>query len=78
MKWEDIKKAFKDQWVLIEVEKVDESFNVIEGEVLAHSGDKDEVYKKLLQIRPKEFSVEYTGTIPEDLAVVMVSINENI
>jgi len=27
---------------------------------------------RLLQIRPKEFSVEYTGVIPEDLAVVLV------
>lgn len=78
MKWEDIKSAFKDQWVLIQVEKVDESLNVVEGEVLAHSKDKDEVHKKLLQIRPKEFSIEYTGTIPEDLAVVLVTMNENI
>jgi len=72
MKWEDIKKAFKDQWVLIEVEKVDESFNVVEGKVLAHSKDKNEVYQKLLQTRPKEFSIEYTGVIPEDLAIVMI------
>lgn len=78
MKWQDIKKTFKDQWVLIQVEKVDESLNVVEGEVLAHSKDKDEVYKKLLQIRPKEFSIEYTGMIPEDLAVVLVTMNENI
>jgi hypothetical protein len=72
MKWEDIKKAFKDQWVLIEVEKVDESFNVVEGKVLAHSKDKNEVYQKLLRTRPKEFSIEYTGVIPEDLAIVMI------
>jgi len=72
MKWEDIKKAFKDQWVLIEVEKVDESFNVVEGKVLAHSKDKNEVYQKLLQTRPEEFSIEYTGVIPEDLAIVMI------
>ena len=78
MKWKDIRKAFKDQWVLIQVEKVDESLNVVEGEVLAHSKDKDEAYKKLLQIRPKEFSIEYTGMIPEDLAVVLVAMNENI
>ena len=78
MKWKDIRKAFKDQWVLIQVGKVDESLNVVEGEVLAHSKDKDEVYKKLLQIRPKEFSIEYTGMIPEDLAVVLVTMNENI
>jgi hypothetical protein len=78
MKWENIKKTFKDQWVLIEVEKVDESFNVVEGEVLAHSKDKNEVYQKLLRIRPKEFSIEYTGDIPEDLVIVMVTVNESI
>jgi hypothetical protein len=72
MKWIDIKKNFENQWVLIEVKNVDESFNVLEGEVLANSKDKDEIYQKLLKIRPKEFSIEYTGEVPEDLAVVMV------
>ena len=78
MKWVDIKKKFRNQWVLIEVKNVDESFNVLEGEVLAHSKDKDEIYQKLLKIRPKEFSIEYTGKIPEDLAVVMVISDENL
>lgn len=78
MKWIDIKKSYKDQWVLIEVEKVDKSFNIVEGEVLAHSKDKDEVYQKLLQIRPREFSIEYTGEVPEDLAIVMVILDESI
>jgi hypothetical protein len=78
MKWEDIKTTFKDQWVLIEVQKVDERFNIIEGEVLTHSKDKDEVYQKLLQIRPKEFSIEYTGEVPEDLAIVMANSHESL
>ena len=78
MKWADIKKSYKNQWVLIEVEKVDESFNLLEGDVLAHSKDKDEIYQKLLKIRPKEFSIEYTGEVPEDLAVVMVISDENL
>jgi hypothetical protein len=78
MKWEDIKTTFKNQWVLIEVQKVDERFNIIEGEVLAHSKDKDEVYQKLLQIRPKEFSIEYTGEVPEDLAIVMANTHESL
>jgi len=26
---------------------------------------------KLLEIKPKSFSIEYTGKIPEDLAVVL-------
>ena len=67
------KKSYKNQWVLVAVEKVDVSFNLLEGEVLAHSKDKDEIYQKLLQIRPKEFSIEYTGEVPEDLAVVMAA-----
>jgi aminopeptidase C len=75
MKWKEIQKAFTDQWVLIQVEKVDEFFKVVEGQVLAHSKDKDEVYQRLLQIRPKEFAIEYTGLIPENLAVVLVSTN---
>jgi len=78
MKLIDIKKNFRNQWVLIEVKKVDESFKVLEGEVLAHSKDKDEIYQKLLKIRPKEFSIEYTGEVPEDLAVVMVISDENL
>ena len=78
MKWNDIKKNFENQWVLIEVKNVDESFNVLEGEVLAHSKDKDEIYQELLKIRPKEFSIEYTGEVPEDLAVVMVISGESL
>jgi len=78
MKWVDIKKNFRKQWVLIEVKNVDETFHVLEGEVLAHSKDKDEIYQKLLKIRPKEFSIEYTGEIPEDLAVVMDISDENL
>jgi len=78
VRWEEIKNTFRDEWVLVKVDEVDASFNLLEGEVLAHSKDKDEVYKKLLQIRPTEFAIEYTGEIPEDLAVVMVNVNENI
>lgn len=71
MKWQEIKKMFKEEWVLIEIRRVDEFFKVMEGEVLAHSKDKNEVYKRLLEIRPKEFTIEYTGEIPKDLAVVL-------
>jgi hypothetical protein len=78
MKWKDIKKNFENQWVLIEVKNADENFNVLEGEVLAHSKDKDEIYQELLKIRPKEFSIEYTGEVPEDLAVVMVISGESL
>ncbi len=71
MRWEEIVEGFKDEWVLIYVKEVDDDFNLKEGDVIAHSKDKEEIYRKLLEIRPKNFSIEYTGEIPEDLAVVL-------
>lgn len=72
MKWKDIKETYKDQWVLIEVKEVDRYLNVSEGEVIAHSKDKEDVVKKLLELNPRKFSIDYTGEVPEDLAVVLV------
>ena len=71
MKWKEIVKSFKDEWVLIDVKEVDEDFNLNEGGVIAHAKDKEQIYRKLLELRPKNFSIEYTGKIPEDLAVVL-------
>lgn len=71
MKWEEIIEQYKDEWVLIDVKDINDDFTIKEGEVLAHSKDKEEIYKKLLEIKPKKFSIEYTGKIPEDLAVVL-------
>ncbi len=71
MKWEEIVENFKDEWVLIDVEEVDENFNLNEGNVIAHSKNKEDIYKKLLEIKLKSFSIEYTGKIPEDLSVVL-------
>lgn len=72
MKWKGIIKRFKNEWVLIDVKKVDKYFTIQEGDVIAHSKSKEEIYNKLLKIKPKNFSIEYTGKIPEDLAVVML------
>ncbi|MGR3179467.1 MAG: hypothetical protein ACUZ8E_15595 [Candidatus Anammoxibacter sp.] len=71
MKKEEILKKHRNEWVLIECKQVDENFEVIEGEILYHSKDRDEVYKKLLELRPKDYAIEYTGKVPEDLAVML-------
>ena len=71
MRWEEIKNHYKSEWVLVDVTEVDEGYSVVSGNILAHSQDKEEIYRKLLQIRPKNFTIEYTGQVPEDLAVVL-------
>jgi hypothetical protein len=44
MKWEDIRRQYAGQWVLIEYQQLDEQLNVVEGEVVAHSPEKEEMF----------------------------------
>ena len=70
MKWEEIRQRYAGQWVLIEYRQLDERLNVVEGEVVAHSPEKEEVYKHLLQTQGKNIAVEYAGDFPQDLAAM--------
>jgi hypothetical protein len=69
MRWEEIVKKFKNEWVLIEVKEIDEEYNLKEGKVIAHSKDKSELYGRLLKLKGKELYIDYTGQVPKDLAV---------
>ncbi len=70
MKWEEIRRQYAGQWVLIEYQRLDEQLNVVEGEVIAHSPAKEEIYKSLLQTQGKNIAIEYAGEFPQDLAVM--------
>lgn len=59
MTWEEMKKAYPDEWLLITDYKRDRYGNVVFGVVERHSADKDEVYN-LPRIR-KDAAFEYTG-----------------
>ena len=65
-----IVEKYKDEWVLIEYEELDEDLNVKKGKVIAHSPRKDEIYARLSETRGKNVAIEYTGKLPEDLAVM--------
>lgn len=55
MEWKEIVEKFKDEWILLDVKKVDENLNIEEDEVIAHSRDKmDFLIQFRLEIRPKE------------------------
>ena len=71
MKMEEIRKHYRDEWVLIEYTKLDDDLNVIEGEVIAHSPNKDEIYREIINTKGKDVAIEYLGEIPEDLAVML-------
>ena len=67
----DIEARFDSEWVLIEDPETDTALTVRRGRVRWHSKDRDEVYRKAVELRPARFAILYTGKIPEDSAVVL-------
>ena len=67
----EIESAYESEWVLVEDPQTDEALEVVRGAVLCHSKDRDEVYRKAVELRPGRFAMLYTGRIPEDTAIVL-------
>lgn len=64
MKIEEIKEKYKDEWVLIKVQKTDKLNRPIEGGLIAHSKSRDEIYSKMKETKGHTYTL-YTGKIPE-------------
>jgi len=75
---EEIKEKYPNEWVLIEYKKIDSEFNVIEGHVITHSPAKEVIYKILMETKGKNIVIEFTGRIPEDLAVMFFIFDEKV
>ena len=67
----EIAARFESEWILVEEPETDEKLTVRRGRVRWHSRDRDEVYRKAVELRPGRFAILYTGKIPEDSAVVL-------
>jgi hypothetical protein len=68
---EEIEARFPSEWVLIGDPQTDEGQRLLSGTVLFHSPNRDDVDRKLLELRPPRFGFRYMGTIPEDVALVL-------
>ena len=66
---EEIKARFDAEWILVEDPKVTPQLEVIGGRVLYHSADRDEVYQKAVELRPKHSAYLYTGQMPEHICL---------
>ena len=67
----DIKARYESEWVLVEDPELNDQLEVLSGRVLSHSKDRDEVYQKAVELRPKHSAILYTGTIPQGTAIVL-------
>lgn len=59
MTWEEMKKAYPDEWLLVIDYELNEYGEIITGVVERHSKKKDEVYRLPRLKKPGAF--EYTG-----------------
>jgi hypothetical protein len=57
--------------VLVGDPDVDEGLQVKAGKILAHSKDRDEVYRQARRLKPKRSAIVYTGSLAEDAVVVL-------
>ena len=67
----EIQDRFESEWVLLEDPQTDETQEVRGGRVLFHSKDRDEVYRKAVELRPRRFATLYTGKLPKDSAIIL-------
>ncbi len=63
---EEIKKKFKNKWVLMGVAEEDKLGRTISGKVLANSENRDNTYAMLKNFVGKYVYHFYTGEIPEE------------
>jgi hypothetical protein len=68
---EQIKSEFPLEWVLIGEPQTDEGMRLQGGRVLFHSLNRDDVYRKVVELRLPHFAVRYLGTMPENTALVL-------
>jgi len=71
LSFEEMQHRYAGEWLLIAYTELDDGMNVIRGEVLAHSPDRDEIYGAIASRDGQSVALEYIGAIPEDLAVIL-------
>jgi hypothetical protein len=68
---QEIQHQFDSEWVLLDDPQTNETLEVKAGQVLWHSKDRDEVYRKAVELRPRRFALLFTGKMPEGTAIVL-------
>jgi len=71
MTFEEMQNRYNGEWLLIAYTSVDDNLQIIKGEVLAHSQNKEDIYKALESVKEQPLAIEYVGQVPENLAFIL-------
>ena len=68
----EIRDRYPREWVLIADTESDDLWNVIRGEVLAHSPEREEIDQALTNFQEiRSISIEFIGPIPDEYSVIL-------
>ncbi len=68
---QEIEARYEEEWILVEDPEVTSQMVVTRGKVLCHSKDRDEVYRKAIELRPKHSAYLYTGRVAEGMVMML-------
>ena len=68
---EEIEARYAPEWVLIAEPQIDDEQRLLGGRVVYTSTDRDELYRKAMELKLDRIAVRYLGTWPEDMAFVL-------
>jgi hypothetical protein len=68
---DEMRVNFPDEWVLIADAEYVVPYGVQRGRVVAHSKDRDEVYRVALAQRPNNCAFKYFGFPPEGTTIIL-------
>jgi hypothetical protein len=69
----EIESRFPSEWVLLGDPQTDQYQQVQSGTLLWHSKDREEVYRKAIELpTPKDIAVFYTGPVPAEGTAIVI------
>ncbi len=66
-----IEARFPSEWVLVADPELTDSLTVVRGQVVWHSPNRDDVYRRARELRPRHSAILYTGMLSDEAAVVL-------
>jgi hypothetical protein len=69
--WNQIEDLYQDEWVLLEDPQSEENLQLLGGKLLWHSKSREEIGRKLLELRPESSALVYVGSPPRDAVFLL-------
>lgn len=67
----EIETEFPSEWILVSDPQTDSAQDVQQGRVVAHSKNRDDVYRQAVDLHLKRFAILYTGKQPKNTAIIL-------